>query len=164
MFSYFLGSEVNPLENGDLLWTQQKYIRELLIKAKLENSKPIVTPMISNYTLSSIEGIYFTILVFIEALLGPYNTFQSLEQTFHLLSIKHANLWQLHASPIGMLWREFLGTCKVHYVMAWFCNLCHRFFKDLLMKIDKVVPMQAIYIMHNYLSRCHSYLLVFQAG
>lgn len=36
MLSYFLGMEVHKLDNGDMLLTHQNYIRELLVKAKLD--------------------------------------------------------------------------------------------------------------------------------
>lgn len=53
LLSYFLGIEVFHITNGDLLLTQGKYIRELLVKAGMENAKSITTPMTTSYTLSA---------------------------------------------------------------------------------------------------------------
>lgn len=48
---YFLGLEVKKLSNGNLLLTQSKYLRDLLIKTDMENSNPIATPMASTTKL-----------------------------------------------------------------------------------------------------------------
>ncbi|WJX96151.1 hypothetical protein P8452_77393 [Trifolium repens] len=49
---YFLGIEVHHMSSGGLLLNQSKYIRDLLIKTNMENSKPIGSPMVSNCKLS----------------------------------------------------------------------------------------------------------------
>ncbi|MCH87664.1 retrovirus-related Pol polyprotein from transposon TNT 1-94 [Trifolium medium] len=49
---YFLGIEVHCLSTGALLLNQAKYIRDLLCKAKMENSNPIGSPMVSTCRLS----------------------------------------------------------------------------------------------------------------
>jgi histone deacetylase 1/2 len=49
---YFLGIEVHHMPSGALLLNQAKYIRDLLCKAKMENSKPIGSPMMSSCRLS----------------------------------------------------------------------------------------------------------------
>jgi histone deacetylase 1/2 len=49
---YFLGIEVHHLFTGALLLNQAKYIRDLLCKAKRENSNPIGSPMVSTFRLS----------------------------------------------------------------------------------------------------------------
>lgn len=48
---YFLGLEVKKLSNGNLLLTQSKYLRVLLIKTDMENSNPVATPMASTTKL-----------------------------------------------------------------------------------------------------------------
>ena len=49
---YFLGIEVHRLHDGSLLLSQQKYIRDLLIKCKMDKAKAISTPMVSGLKLS----------------------------------------------------------------------------------------------------------------
>ncbi|PNY18109.1 retrovirus-related Pol polyprotein from transposon TNT 1-94 [Trifolium pratense] len=49
---YFLGIEVHHLSSGALLLNQSKYVRDLLCKAKMEDSKPIGSPMVSSCRLS----------------------------------------------------------------------------------------------------------------
>jgi histone deacetylase 1/2 len=49
---YFLGIEVHHLPNGALLLNQAKYVRDLLCKAKMEDSTPIGSPMAANCRLS----------------------------------------------------------------------------------------------------------------
>jgi histone deacetylase 1/2 len=49
---YFLGLEVQHTPSGGLLLKQSKYIRDLLVKTNMENSKPIGSPMASNCRLS----------------------------------------------------------------------------------------------------------------
>ncbi|CAJ2628272.1 unnamed protein product [Trifolium pratense] len=52
--NYFLGIEVHHLPSGALLLNQAKYIRDLLVKTKMANSKPIGSPMMSSCRLSII--------------------------------------------------------------------------------------------------------------
>jgi histone deacetylase 1/2 len=47
-----LGIEVHHLSSGALLLNQAKYVRDLLCKAKMEDSKPINSPMVSSCRLS----------------------------------------------------------------------------------------------------------------
>ena len=49
---YFLGIEVTELSDGSLYLSQQKYIRDLLTRSKMNNAKGIATPMVSNLKLS----------------------------------------------------------------------------------------------------------------
>ncbi|GAU36893.1 hypothetical protein TSUD_220620 [Trifolium subterraneum] len=51
---YFLGIEVHHLPFGALLLNQAKYIRDLLGKTKMTNSKPISSPMMSSCRLSKV--------------------------------------------------------------------------------------------------------------
>lgn len=44
LLNYFLDIEVSTLPNRDVMFTQSKYIKELLLKAKMDSSKPIFTP------------------------------------------------------------------------------------------------------------------------
>lgn len=49
---YFLGIEVKRLKNGCLLLNQSKYIRDLLLKANMAESKGISSPMVASCKLS----------------------------------------------------------------------------------------------------------------
>jgi histone deacetylase 1/2 len=57
---YFLGIEVHHMPSGALLLNQAKYIRDLLCKAKMENSKPIGSPMMSSCKLSKLGSDVMT--------------------------------------------------------------------------------------------------------
>ncbi|XP_042494955.1 uncharacterized mitochondrial protein AtMg00810-like [Macadamia integrifolia] len=50
--SYFLGLEVNQQQNGIFI-SQAKYIKEMLKKFMMEDSKPVSTPMVVGCKLSS---------------------------------------------------------------------------------------------------------------
>jgi len=49
---YFLGIEVQRQNDGSLILTQSKYIRDLLAKTKMDESNPISSPMIGGYKLT----------------------------------------------------------------------------------------------------------------
>ena len=49
---YFLGLEVHHFANGSLLLSQQKYIRDLLLRSKMDKAKPISTPMVLGLKIS----------------------------------------------------------------------------------------------------------------
>lgn len=49
---YFLGIEVKYLNNSCMLLTQSKYVRDLLHRANMLDSKGISTPMMNNCKLS----------------------------------------------------------------------------------------------------------------
>jgi histone deacetylase 1/2 len=51
---YFLGIEVFHLNNGDILLSQAKYIRDLLAKVKMDSSNGMPTPMVSSLKLSKV--------------------------------------------------------------------------------------------------------------
>ncbi|MCH82053.1 retrovirus-related Pol polyprotein from transposon TNT 1-94 [Trifolium medium] len=52
---YFLGIEVKRHSDGSLLLSQQKYIRDLLVKTNLHEAKPMSSPMVAGCKLSK-EG------------------------------------------------------------------------------------------------------------
>jgi histone deacetylase 1/2 len=57
---YFLGIEVHHLSSGALLLNQAKYIRDLLSKTKMYNSKSIGSPMMSSCRLSKVGSDVMT--------------------------------------------------------------------------------------------------------
>lgn len=54
--SYFLGIEVNKVQDGIVL-TQQKYIRDLFANTNMAKSKGAVTPMLATDKLSRHDGV-----------------------------------------------------------------------------------------------------------
>jgi hypothetical protein len=54
-FHYFLGVEVLPVKDGTL-FSQQRYIRDLLHKTNMESAKPGTTPMSTSSVLSAFTG------------------------------------------------------------------------------------------------------------
>lgn len=54
-FHYFLGVEVLPVKDGTL-FSQQRYIRDLLHKTNMESAKPVTTPMSTSSVLSAFTG------------------------------------------------------------------------------------------------------------
>nr|KYP65565.1 hypothetical protein KK1_011811 [Cajanus cajan] len=49
---YFLGIEISTNNDGGLFLSQAKYICDLLHKAKMDDSKPLPTPMVSGLKLT----------------------------------------------------------------------------------------------------------------
>ncbi|PNY09971.1 retrovirus-related Pol polyprotein from transposon TNT 1-94 [Trifolium pratense] len=66
---YFLGIEVHHLSSGDLL-NQAKYVRDLLCKAHMEDSKPIGSPMMSSSRLSKFGTDYMSDLTLYRSTAG----------------------------------------------------------------------------------------------
>jgi histone deacetylase 1/2 len=58
---YFLGIEVERKSSGDLLLTQKKYAKDILLRVGMANCKPVPTPMPSTERMSQHDG----------SLLGP---------------------------------------------------------------------------------------------
>lgn len=56
---YFLGVQVDHLQDRSLLLTQSKYIGDLLERADMAKAKGISTPMVSGAKLSKHEAYYF---------------------------------------------------------------------------------------------------------
>jgi hypothetical protein len=54
--SFFLGVAVTKQSNGSLFLSQSKYAHEILVRAGLETSKPIATPVDTSQKLSSKDG------------------------------------------------------------------------------------------------------------
>jgi len=50
--NYFLGIQVRYFSNGSMHLSQEKYIKDLLIKSKMDGAKHINTPMVSSLKLS----------------------------------------------------------------------------------------------------------------
>ncbi|KAL5556707.1 hypothetical protein UlMin_038943 [Ulmus minor] len=53
--NYFLGIEVKTTAEG-LHLSQKRYIKGLLIKSKMDNAKPLPTPMVSSLKLTASDG------------------------------------------------------------------------------------------------------------
>ncbi|XP_031273246.1 uncharacterized protein LOC116131724 [Pistacia vera] len=53
--TYFFGMEIVQSKNG-IFVCQERYANEVLIKFRMENSKPADTPLVSNLKLSKIDG------------------------------------------------------------------------------------------------------------
>ena len=49
---YFLGIEVQRQQDGSLILTQSKYIRDLLTKTNMDESNPISSPMVGGCKLT----------------------------------------------------------------------------------------------------------------
>ena len=70
---YFLGMECHRTPSG-LFRSQQKYIRNLLLRLKMDGVKPVSSPIATSCKLSKIVGKTLSTPLFIEVLLGLYNT------------------------------------------------------------------------------------------
>lgn len=57
---YFLGIRVKKLQDGSLLLTQTKYLRDLLERAKMSEAKAISSPMVGGSKLSKEGADYFS--------------------------------------------------------------------------------------------------------
>jgi histone deacetylase 1/2 len=103
---YFLGLEVQHTPSGGLLLKQSKYIRDLLVKTNMENSKPIGSPMASNCRLSKFGSDTMKDPSLYRSTVGAlqYATL------YHSVSTKCVNLWQIHLRHIGKLSKEYSDT------------------------------------------------------
>ena len=79
---YFLGLKVHHLANGSLLLSQQKYIRDPLLKSKMDKAKAISTPMISRLKLSKHGSDKFDNPSLYRLWWVPYNMLQSQDLRF----------------------------------------------------------------------------------
>lgn len=50
--NYFLGNDVKPQQDGFLLLTQSKYLRDLVAKTNMQEVEPVPSPMLSSTKLS----------------------------------------------------------------------------------------------------------------
>lgn len=62
--NYFLGIEVTKLANGCILLSQQKYITDLLNKAKMGAAKALNTPMTTSLKLSKSDSAFLHVCLF----------------------------------------------------------------------------------------------------
>ena len=60
---YFLGIEVHKLKDGSLLLFEQKYIKDLLIKSKMDKAKGITSHMVLGLWLSKHGNILWLIFL-----------------------------------------------------------------------------------------------------
>lgn len=56
---YFLGIQVTPTAHGGLLLTQTKYVNDLLHRCKMQDAKPVSTPMAASTKLTNDGSDYF---------------------------------------------------------------------------------------------------------
>lgn len=70
--SYFLGLEIDYLSDG-LLLTQRKYIKDLLIRSKMLQAKPMPSPMAASLKLSNFNSSTFDDLIVFCSIVGALN-------------------------------------------------------------------------------------------
>ncbi|GAU19342.1 hypothetical protein TSUD_336290 [Trifolium subterraneum] len=99
---YFLGIEVHSLSTGALLLTQTKYIRDLLCKAKMENSNPIGSPMVSTCRLSKIGTDVFSDATLYRSVVGALQ-YVTLTRPDIAFSVNKA--CQFMARPLDSHWK-----------------------------------------------------------
>ena len=68
--SFFLGIETHRLFSGAILLTQTKYVKDLLQKAGMEQSKPMLTLMVSGLKLSIVGDSPFHDPSFYRSIVG----------------------------------------------------------------------------------------------
>nr|KYP37002.1 hypothetical protein KK1_041843 [Cajanus cajan] len=81
---YFLGIEVRHLQNGSVLLTQSKYIRDLLQRTNMLEANAISSPMLSSYKLSIHGSDTLADSTFYRSVVGAlqYATITRLELSF----------------------------------------------------------------------------------
>nr|KYP31486.1 hypothetical protein KK1_048166 [Cajanus cajan] len=67
---YFLAIEVSTSNDGGFFLSQAKYIRHLLHRAKMDDSKPLPTPMVSGLKLTSDASIAMSDPSFYTSIVG----------------------------------------------------------------------------------------------
>lgn len=69
---YFLGVQVHHLPDSSLLFTQTKYITDLVERADMGEAKGISTPMISGAKLSKYGADYFADPTLYRSIVRPH--------------------------------------------------------------------------------------------
>ncbi|XP_016199517.1 uncharacterized protein LOC107640515 [Arachis ipaensis] len=67
---YFLGIGVTKTCDGGMVLSQTKYIKDILLKASMQDYKAVPTPMTSNLTLTSTDGEVFNNLSLYRSVVG----------------------------------------------------------------------------------------------
>uniref|UniRef100_A0A2N9IVC3 Reverse transcriptase Ty1/copia-type domain-containing protein n=1 Tax=Fagus sylvatica TaxID=28930 RepID=A0A2N9IVC3_FAGSY len=96
---FFLGIEVIPSPNGVLI-SQQRYIKDILSRTKMLDTKPVNTPMASSTSLSAHEGEPFPDHTLFRSTIGAlqYLSITSPDIAFAFrLHIYHSSCHTLHA-------------------------------------------------------------------
>lgn len=70
MLNYLLGIEVTKLPINDVFFNQSEYIKDHFIKAHMENSKPTITHMATEYSLSTHIGDLFDDATYYKSMLS----------------------------------------------------------------------------------------------
>lgn len=102
----FIDIEVLNLFNG-LLLSHRKYIQEILVKAKMQDAKPLPMPMVSGQQLSAYVNDLFSIIQCIDKLLNLYNMSQSPIQILHFPLIESVNICIVLFKIIEKILKEY---------------------------------------------------------
>ncbi|GAU37351.1 hypothetical protein TSUD_395330 [Trifolium subterraneum] len=100
---YFLGLEVHHLPSGALLLNQTKYIRDLLCKAHMEDSKHVGSPMVSSCRLSKFGTDTMTDPTLYRSIVGALQ-YATLTRPDIVFSVN--KVCQFMAKPLDSHWLE----------------------------------------------------------
>ncbi|GKC88217.1 retrovirus-related pol polyprotein from transposon TNT 1-94 [Tanacetum coccineum] len=103
--NFFLGLQIKQMEDG-IFFNQSKYIKEMLKKSGLEDSKQIKTPILL-YLTASRPDIMFSICLCAR--------FQEAPKTSHLEAVKHIFRYIKGTTHLGLWYPEGTGIETVVY-------------------------------------------------
>jgi histone deacetylase 1/2 len=111
---YFLGIEVHHLQDGSLLLTQSKYIRDLLSKTNMVDCNPINTPMMSSCKLSKVGSDNMSDATLYRSVVGSlqYATITRPEISFAVNKVCQfmSNPLESHWTAVKRILRYLKGT------------------------------------------------------
>lgn len=127
LLSYFLGIYVSYFPNGDIMLNQDKYIKQLLARASMENTKSTCTYISTYMTLSAYFGDQFEYLITYRSLIG---TLQYIVITRPKIAYLINKISQYMRNPLQPSWhaikkilRYFQGTYSYDLMLRESNNL-----------------------------------------
>ncbi|XP_016204964.1 uncharacterized protein LOC107645449 [Arachis ipaensis] len=109
---YFLGVQVTKTAGGGLILSQEKYVRDLLKKADMENCKPCQTPLPSSVKFSAFGGSVFKNPKLYRSVVGRL---QYLTITRPELAYSVGKVSQFMQAPLDEHWKPVKGCLDIAY-------------------------------------------------
>ena len=118
---YFLGIEVKPQSNGCLLLSQGKYIRDLLSKTNMLDSKPLSTPMFAGCKLTKAGSDTFSDPTLYRSVVGalPYATITRPDICFSVNKVCQfmSHPLEAHWQAVKRIMRYLKGTISLGLIL-----------------------------------------------
>ncbi|MCH80671.1 retrovirus-related Pol polyprotein from transposon TNT 1-94, partial [Trifolium medium] len=134
---YFLGIEVSRQSNGSLILNQTKYIRDLLIKTKMQDSIPVATPMQSSCKLTKVGSSALSDPFMYRSVVGALQYATITRPKIAFAVNKCVNLCHIPLNTTGLLSKGFLDWASdpddrrstsgaaIYFEILWIQTLLH---------------------------------------